>query len=286
MKKIIDFLCTKGPESLGVLVAIGSILMYRSMRLVKVYEHVVFFDDLPDHLEGFRILQISDLHNRSKYKKTIDIWKHVNKLDFDMVAITGDVILDEISEIFPHAQEISQLAKNYPTFFIEGNHEMDYSFDEFKRFFSSLGVKVLDNQAYVLKVTGGELDVLGTRDYITLLHNGKSGFYDIFRPNRKSDNFQLVLTHQPQTIHWFDHTGVDFVLSGHTHGGQIRLPFLPTIYAPLQGFFPKFGNGFYNVNGIVLYVSRGIGATTFPFRLFNRPEITVFELQKNPKFLI
>lgn len=280
MEKEVKFWCEKGPIVFGFLFGIGSILMWRSMRSLKPYEYIVYFDNLPDHLEGFRILQISDLHNRSENKKTLDIWKTVNKLDFDMAAITGDVVLSKLSEIYPHSENFKELAEQVPTFFIEGNHEMGKLFPHFKNFFNNIGVKVLDNQVHVLNVGEGFLDIIGTRDYVTLVRTNKAGFYELFKPKRKSNNFQLVLTHQPQTIHWIKDTEVDFVLTGHTHGGQLRLPFFPTIYAPRQGFFPEFGDGFYDVNDITMYVSRGIGATTFPFRIFNRPEITVFELRK------
>ena len=274
------YLCKQSPLIFGALTAIGAVIMWGSMRWLKVNEHTIYFDNLPEHLEGFRILQIADLHNRSAHRKTLDIWPVVRRLNFDIAAITGDVILDKLADLQPHREDFKKLAKRVPTFFIEGNHEKGDLFSQIKCFFEEIGVTVLDNQVHVLAIGSGQLDIIGTRDYITLLRTRQRGFHQLFSPQRETTNFQLVLTHQPQTIHWFSDSGADLVLTGHTHGGQIRLPFLPTLYAPLQGFFPKYGDGFYQVNGTTLYVSRGIGATNFPFRLFNRPELSVFELAR------
>ena len=263
--------------SFGALGSVGVGVLWSSMRWLRVREQVVSFEHLPRHLQGLRILQIADLHNRSEFRKTLDIWPMVGKQDFDIAVITGDLILDEVCEIYPHAKDLAKLAKRVPTFYIEGNHEGRRKFPQMQAFMQSLGITVLDNQARVIMVNDGPLEIIGTRDYITLAKRGLIGMERLFKPYRKSEHFQLVLTHQPQTVDWFD--GGDLILSGHTHGGQLRLPFVPTLYAPQQGFRPKYGSGLYTLGDRKLYVSCGIGSTHFPFRTFNRPELTVLELR-------
>ena len=258
-------------------------ITWGSLRWVKVYEHVVYFDNLPPHLEGFRILQISDLHAHDPERINVDIWRHIDRLDFDMAAITGDVILGRqqfyqgpITELDAHREQFAALAQRRPTFFVEGNHE-GHNFPQVYALMNDLGITFLRNQTYNLEHGGGIIEILGTADPSILRWEGFAAFDALFET--PSDNFQLVLTHQPQMFDRFKDSGVNLTLAGHTHGGQIRLPFVPTIYAPGQGFFPRYGAGFYYHEDAVLYVSRGIGTTYFPLRFWNRPELAVFELR-------
>jgi len=278
VNKFLSFIELKTLIPFGIFIMTNITIFWGSMKWLKINEHNVYYEDLPEHLDGFRILQIADLHNRLENKKTLNIWQYVNNLKFDIATITGDVVLSKLSEIFPHKEDLKNLANKVPTFYIEGNHEYK-NFKEFKNFFTNIGINVLDNKKYTIKYKNGNIDIIGTRDYTHLKKNNFNSIYKLFEKN-KSDNFKLVLTHQPQTFDYFKDTSPNLVLSGHTHGGQLRIPFFPTLYAPQQGFFPKYGNGFYNYKKSKLYVSKGIGSTHFPFRYFNRPEISIFILKK------
>ena len=260
-------------------------ITWGSLRWLKVYNHVLHFDGLPAHLDGFRILQISDLHSNSPRRINFDIWRHIDNLNFDIAVITGDIILDPrhtnygpIEVLEPHRQALIDLANRVPTFFVEGNHESDY-FMQFSQFMAEVGIRFLFNERIYLETNGGVLGLIGTADASTLnRHQYLNADFDALFENL-TDNFYVVLTHQPQLFDRFKTSGISLAITGHTHGGQIRLPFLPTIYAPGQGFWPRYGNGFYNYGNAVLYVSRGIGTTYFPTRFWNRPEIAVFELR-------
>ena len=254
-----------------------------SIYWVKVYNHVLYFNNLPPHLEGLRILQISDLHSNHHERMNINIWRHIDNLEFDIVAITGDIILghrryygNPVIELNPHREQLAALAARVPVFFVEGNHE-SHKFPQISALMEELGIIFLHNDIYLLEVNGGVIEIIGTADNSTLIRYGFEDFYALF--DTPSGNFKLVLTHQPQLFDHFKNSGINLTLAGHTHGGQLRLPFVPTIYAPNQGFWPRYGNGFYNHNDAVLYVSRGIGTTYFPFRFWNRPEIAIFELK-------
>ena len=272
-----------------LLIAIALILTavfaiyWGSMRWLKVYNHTVYFDDLPEHLEGLRILQISDLHASCKEEVNFDIWSHIENLDFDIAVITGDIILGlpwnhtgPILELEPHRRHLAALAARVPTFFVEGNHEANH-YRQISQFMDEVGIRYLHNEIEMLEINGGIIEIIGTADYSILRRTGFYDFDALFAaPN---DNFQLVLMHQPQLFDRFKDSGINLALAGHTHGGQLRLPFVPTIYAPNQGFWPRYGAGFYSYNDAILYVSRGITTTYFPVRFWNRPEIAVFELR-------
>ena len=264
---------------LGVVFAI----YWGSMRWLKVYNHTVHFSNLPEHLEGLRILQISDLHASCQYEVHFDIWSHIENLDFDIAVITGDIILGlvwnhtgPILELEPHRQHLAALAARVPTFFVEGNHE-SHHYLQISQFMEEVGIRFLHNETELLEINGGVIEIIGTADFSTLRHIGHYDFDALFAV--PSDNFQLVLMHQPQLFDRFKDSGINLALAGHTHGGQLRLPFLPTIYAPNQGFWPRYGAGFYYHYDAVLYVSRGITTTYFPIRFWNRPEIAIFELR-------
>ena len=269
---------------LAVLLGIAGIF-YGSVRWIKTYNHVLYIANLPQHLEGLRILHLSDLHSNHPQRMNLDIWRHIDNLDFDIAVITGDIVLDPryttytLTEMLaPHRDGFARLASRVPTFFVEGNHESDY-FAEVSRFMNEIGINFLFNDSFILAFGGGHLEIIGTADYSTLNRHQRhnADFIDIF--NNIGDGFQIVLTHQPQIFNRVKDSGINLMFAGHTHGGQLRLPFFPTFYAPGQGFFPQYGEGFYRHNDAVLYVSRGLGTTYFPFRFWNRPEIAVIELR-------
>ena len=259
------------------------VITIASSRWLKVYEHVVYIENLPLHLEGFRILQISDLHSNSPYRMNLNIWRHIDNLNFDMAAITGDIVLDGswlsrqyMRYLDPHKPHLQALADRVPTFFVEGNHEAR-TINIFKDIMADLGINFLFNETYFLPINGGYLEIIGTRDYSVMR---RASFEPMDALFDAPSPFRLILTHNPQAFDRFKDAGPLLAIAGHSHGGQIRIPFFPTLYSPGQGIFPEYGDGFYYHNDAVLYVSRGVGTTHFPLRFWNRPEIAIFELRR------
>ncbi|MCL1997084.1 MAG: metallophosphoesterase [Defluviitaleaceae bacterium] len=267
---------------IAILFAISIAIILPSLRWLKINYHAVYFENLPKHMVGFRVLQISDLHNRSSKKKTFDIWQKIRKmkenpqkkLPFDIAVITGDVVLRRAGQIIPHREDFVWLASHVPTFYVEGNHDSPH-YGKISLFLEECGIKCLYNEKVTIEHNGGLVDVIGTKDFVQLRKEKYAGLCELFADKT---HFSVVLTHQPQVWDKFKDSQPDFTLSGHTHGGQVRLPFLPTLYAPRQGIFPKYGRGFYYHGNSKLYVSVGVGATDFPLRFWNRPAIEIFEL--------
>jgi len=271
------------PLALLVLFIGYGLLSSRNPRLNEV---VAYFDELPPHLHGLRILQITDLHSDDPYVMNVDIWGIVDEAEFDIAVITGDIVLDggwrradPILELNPHWQQLEALANRVPTFFVEGNHETAH-LQRFMAIMDELGITFLYNEEYELDINGGILTIIGTQDYSAMLRygfDGKEALFGHFDPP-----FRLVLSHQPQIFDRIKHDGAMMVLAGHTHGGQVRLPFLPTLYAPGQGWFPSYGKGLYSyADGLAqMYVCSGIGTTYFTWRFFNPPQVTVIELRR------
>ena len=250
------------------------------------------FANLPAHLRGMKILHISDFHARYTYKMHRDIWPVLLSIDFDMAALTGDIILDDISQLDPHLTGLRALAKKAPVFYVDGNHE-DFCYDEVVRLFSDIGIITLANRRrnYAICSTNSGhrsnvVSVSGFRDYYYLAAQGFEDVVPLMDDMAVCGGFHIILTHQPQIFDWMRKGGAPFsalILAGHTHGGQVRLPFAPTLVAPGQGFLPRYGDGWYQRDDekIKMFISRGVGETSFPLRLFNPPEVAVIELQRD-----
>lgn len=261
-------------------------ICWGSTKWLKISKHKVSFDTLPDFLNGFKILHLSDLHGNSSKKMNLDIWSKIETLDFDLAVITGDIITNNFDELLPHVQGLKALAARAPVYYVEGNHDKPY-YRKIAELLRSVGIIPLTNEAvlHMPKRTAESFKIIGVRDLGSMSGGSykTDGVLSLFE-NDNTD-FRLVLTHEPLLYDEMAHTNAELVLAGHTHGGQVRLPLFPTLYAPRQGIFPKYGDGFYGINGSKLYISKGIGTTVFPLRFWNRPEITVLEMRKNDRLL-
>lgn len=248
-----------------------------SMKLPRIIHKNISIKNLPDFARGLKILHISDIHNKSVSDINVNIWKQVFRETFDIAVITGDMTKNYFDYVLPLRKPLTRLAKHAPVFFVDGNHEKTH-FREMKNFLESCGIVVLDDRKVNLKINGGSLEVIGVRDYYYQKRHHFKSFKRLME-NEVKCGFRILLSHQPQIIDRLSNFRDILVLSGHTHGGQIRLPFIPAIIAPGQGFFPRYGDGFYKVKNCYLYVSRGIGASRLPVRFFNRPEVAVLKLE-------
>jgi len=259
-----------------------------SMKWLKVKRHTLVLPKLPRGLDGLRILHITDLHSGNAAKINLDIWKTVDTLPFDIAVITGDMIIGNkapgrFRELTPHFDGLAALARRIPTFYVAGNHEY-WDLPEMLAFMKRIGITALQDETCAITFNGTTFTIAGTLDFYH--YRRKGGYASLHEMmNEASNGFKLVLTHQPQVFRALKRYAPDLVLAGHTHGGQLRLPFCPTLYAPGQGLFPQYGAGLYTdkPSGAKLYVSRGIGTTMFRMRFFNRPEITLFTLRIPPE---
>ena len=278
---------------LGMAAAAVPVMGYALSLPFRIRYEKAAFSNLPSHLRNVKILHIADLHGRNPHKMHRDIWPHVLALDFDMAVLTGDVILDDISQLYPHLDGLKALAESAPVFYVEGNHEDMCSY-EMARLLESIGIIVLYNRRGNFAVGRADkgrssvVSVAGLRDYYYLKKRRFKDVHPLLDDIAITGGFHIILTHQPQIFDWVckkaAHTDFSaLVLAGHTHGGQLRLPFFPTLYAPGQGILPRYGDGWYQGDfneKVKMFISRGVGGTHFHIRLFNPPEVAVIELQR------
>lgn len=234
---------------------------------------------IPQVFNNFKILQISDLHNKEFGKDQSYLVKHTKEIAPDIIVITGDLIDGRRTNIDIAIEYVKQAKEIAPIYFVSGNHE-EYSnvYHDLEKRLEELGVIILDDKRQIIEKDGEELTLLGLKDPTFV--QGASTFEEKLKELKEKDyNFTILLSHRPEYINLYSNDDIDLVFSGHAHGGQVRIPFVGGLYAPGQGLFPKYTSGIYNENNTSMVVSRGLGNSVFPLRVFNRPELVVVTLK-------
>lgn len=230
--------------------------------------------DVPKAFDGYKILQVADLQNKVFGRDQAPLLKKINASSPDIIVITGDLLdrhegRTDVDSAMGFIQEITNIA---PVYFVSGNHEhQSGEWDILLEELIEAGVTVLDNGKSILEKDGETITILGLADksvnqhYDKMLHTLMAG---------QEDSFNILLCHRPELFETYVKENIDLAFTGHAHGGQIIIPFLRQgIFAPHQGFFPKYTEGMHEKDGTVMVVSRGLGNSSFPFRIFNRPEL-------------
>jgi uncharacterized protein len=226
--------------------------------------------------EEFKIVQISDLHlSRFMPDKRLErIIKLVNQQQPDAIAITGDIITEGQSVNFQRIEEkLSQLVSKSGTLAVLGNHDhLLGATDKLKQALVHSNIINLDNQVYVIERGTEKLAVAGIDDPFW-----GQGDLDKVIPQLPDDHAAVILVHEPDYLETIAKTHkFALQLSGHSHGGQIKIPFLTPLVLPYGG--KRYFVGLNKVEDTVEYTNRGLGMTGLPFRFNSRPEITVFTL--------
>lgn len=268
-----------------ILIIVGAVYLYWGNNSLTVGRHTLSPANLPESFSGFRIVQVSDLHNKDFKGRLI---RKISSLNPDIIVITGDII-DSRHTDTDIALKFAENAVNIaPVYYVTGNHESRLKdiYPEFRESLENLGVTVLDCRSVTLEKNGDEIVLAGMNDLTfygsSTLDENTIVFKEMLNNlgREKGDRTGILLSHRPEIFDTYVESGFDIVLTGHAHGGQIRLPFVGGILTPNQGFFPEYDAGLYQKENTSMIISRGLGNSLFPFRINNRPEIIVCELEK------
>ena len=250
---------------------------------LMVNEIKITNDKIPQSFEGFRIAQVSDLHNAELGKDNNKLIEKLNECEPDIIVLTGDLIDSNHTNLEVALSFARQAVKIAPCYFVTGNHEawVGSQYEELKTSLENAGVTVLQDEAIELNYGDECIQLIGLNDPD---FSERDSFLSESILETKlsqvniSNGFTILLSHRPEYFNVYQNKNIDLVLSGHAHGGQFRLPFLGGVIAPNQGLFPKYDAGIYTENGTTMIVSRGIGNSIIPVRINNRPEIIIIEL--------
>lgn len=258
-----------------------AVFLYLQNNLLVTTEYSVGLAGLDGELV---VVQLSDLHNKVFARDNNKLVSAVEKEEPDIIVITGDLIDmgtpdEKITEYI--GSLCPRLAAIAPVYFVSGNHDIDNNYEHIVCELKKNGVTVLDNAVQTIQVNSCTIAIAGVGD-LNNYDDWLSGSYLTMEKYHAAldevsglsgDNPTILLAHRPEYAEIYAECGFDAVLCGHAHGGQIRLPFVGGLYAPGQGFFPEYAEGVFEIDETTMVVSRGIGNSVIPLRVFNYPEI-------------
>jgi uncharacterized protein len=262
--------------------------LYWGDNAIKTDYISISSNKLPEAFEGFKILQISDLHNKEFGKGQAVLLRSIEKAEPDIIVVTGDLIDSRRTNVDKAMDFISGAVKLAPVYYVTGNHEgLTEEYPELEKQLIQTGAILLKNKLIQIKYKGAAINLAGINDPLYEMITGNYNEYSEKQileeqlegiKEDRAERYTVLLAHRPEFIDTYAQYGIDLVFSGHAHGGQFRLPFIGGLIAPGQGLFPKYTSGKYNKKNTTEIVSRGLGNSIIPLRVFNRPQIIVCTL--------
>jgi uncharacterized protein len=253
----------------GLFILIG-FLHWQNNSIMKT-EMTLRYEKLPAEFDGYKIIQLSDLHSKSFDPDQKAVSDKVRKAEPDIIFFTGDLVDSEDYDEKASLKLMEQLNLIAPVVFVTGNHEW------WSERYSALEEQLIDNGITVLR--NGNLELKRGNEKVTILGIDDPATGTSIEDNLNSafkgtsDGFNILLAHRPELFPEYQKFPIDLIFSGHAHGGQFRLPLVGGMVAPNQGFLPRYDAGVFQAEGSTLIVNRGLGNSIIPQRLFNRPEI-------------
>jgi hypothetical protein len=253
-------------------------LLHRERHAVEITRYRVGIPGLPRPFHGFTILHLSDLHDKEFGPGGSLLLERLRGESFDLVALTGDLVLGPQYRLTP-ALDLVHALKDVPVYSVSGNHDWgengkDWGLGErIKRQLGEAGARVLSNESVPLEREGSRLWLVGVDDPVTGKDQLERALAQV--PEHAP---RLVLAHSPQLFPQAVRHEVDLLLTGHTHGGQIRFPYLGAAYVPALGFFPRFDYGCFSHGRTSMVVNAGLGESWLPIRWNIPPEAALITL--------
>ena len=268
-----------------ILIIIGIILYARFVGTMgfDTKEYTIYNNNLPNGFDGIKIVHFSDIHyNRAITSAKVNkIIEEINLINADIVVFTGDlidkdmVITDSDYEYLSNA--FSKIKAKYGKYAILGNH--DYKeIDNVIKVFDHSGFKYLENSYDIIYNKDNEKIFIGGIGNVSYGLNDIDKTMEYFNSNDDID-YRIMLVHEPDiSDNVIDDYNISLILAGHSHNGQVRLPIIGSVYTPPHS--RKYYDEHYIIDGTDLYISSGIGVSTINYRLWNRPSINFYRVNR------
>ena len=266
--------------SIVVIALVALMFIDSNTRLVST-EHELFYDNLPQSFDGFRIVQLSDLHMAQYGKDNARLIEMVKAQEPDIIALTGDFLnargQNQTSTLIPFLEKLAAIA---PCYFISGNHEWaSGEINELAAALENLGIRYLRNEFVFIQRGDDTIILAGVED--------PNGPLDQMRPDELAEAikaahpgiFTVLLAHRNYWFRKYPDLPVDIILCGHTHGGIVRLPFVGGVFGADYDLFPAYDAGVFNQGGYDLVISRGLSRRIPLLRFLNNPEVVTVILR-------
>ncbi|VVM35005.1 predicted phosphohydrolase [Terribacillus sp. AE2B 122] len=260
---------------------------YFQNNSIVITESTISSKRIPASFNDYKIVQLSDLHSKTFGNRQNVLVEKVSNTNPDLIVFTGDLVDSKNYNEDTSLNLIRELIHIAPIYFVTGNHEWwSGKFDILEKELNDIGVKVLRNTNDVISKGDEKIQIIGIDDpaYVNDSYTERSiteGAIENSVEGMEDDYFKILLSHRPEFLSIYSKYGIDVVFSGHAHGGQVRIPFVGGLVAPNQGFLPKYTAGKFDLDNTSMFVNRGLGNSTIPLRIFNRPEIIVLTLSRS-----
>lgn len=233
-----------------------------------------------EHLtKPVRLAIVTDLHSTWYGENQSELITAIKREHPDAVLLSGDIVDDKEPRDAAKAF-LEVITKKYPTYYVLGNHEFRTPDpEEVKDWTRDLGVTVLDGTGETVTLNNQNILICGVDDPACGIADFQNQFFAVSRMAQDTDTYTILLSHRPELTDWYQDSPFDLVVSGHAHGGQVRLPLVLSdgLIAPGQGLFPKYTAGLHEMDDTTLLVSRGLCRNWLP-RVCNRPELVILDV--------
>lgn len=276
----------------SLLVILGLITLI-SNTLITTSHYSIRSAKLPAAFDGYKIVQLSDLHNKAFGEDNERLLKKIAAEEPDIIVMTGDMTddLGPANQVFLNLAQ--KLVESYPVYYIVGNHEQNFDQAGLENLCATLremGLVVLDNQMVRLEKDGQSIHLYGMwfnlRYYRDLTSQDSADYYFDLKHMEEilgycdREAYNILLTHNPVYFDTYCEWGADLTLSGHIHGGMIRIPFKGGLFSPEKELFPEYDAGLFTKGEQAMIVSRGLGNGTIGFRFWNCPDLVSITLHQ------
>ena len=270
---------------------IGRIFYENSTFRIKRY--TICHEKIVRKANGLKIAFLSDLHNSCYGRGNSKLLQAIQDENPDLILIGRDMLIGKNGDYMDNACTLLQnLSMKFPVYYANGNHESRMKFNPdkyedryqiYEKKLKAMGVSLLCNESVFLEeqditITGLELDEYYYQKGKKVMME-ESDMEDLVGVSDR-ENFQILLAHHPEFFEKYSEWGANLVLSGHNHGGIVRLPLLGGVISPQYRLFPKYDGGLYKKDGNYMVLSRGLGTHTIKIRLWNVPELCMIELKE------
>ena len=266
---------------LFISILIVSVWLYRGNTIIETTALTIQSDHIPECFDGFKIAQVSDLHNAAFGKDNHKLIEALENAEPDVIVVTGDVIDSRRTDVDVAYHFFEAAIGIAPVYYVTGNHEARLDmYPTFQSRIEDVGVHVLRNTSIELIKNNETVTLAGVDDPLFEQASTEEAtmMNQLGRALPEESNYTMLLSHRPEHFSLYEQAGVDLVFSGHAHGGQVRLPFIGGLIAPHQGWLPQYTSGKYESGETTMIVSRGLGNSLFPVRVNNPPELIVVTL--------
>ncbi|SEQ02406.1 hypothetical protein SAMN02910289_01121 [Lachnospiraceae bacterium RM5] len=255
-----------------IYISFGLISSAKCLKLTK-YDYIS--DKVPSDFDGYKIIQISDLHHKNFGKDQSELISMINNQNPDLILLTGDIVDGNHTDMTPVVNLLKGIYKTAPIYFVSGNHELapqgKDNYAKLETLFVEYGVVDLDDSFDIISKGESSINLYGAKF--------RSSYVKDYLDTPDTNEFNILMYH---CTNYFDITsqfGYDLIFSGHTHGGIVRLPFVGGIFGNTGDVFPKYDKGVYKKESSTMISSGGLGDAKIP-RFYNTPEVVLVTLYK------